>query len=45
VHFPGRREVSEYVAASLGRAHLAERVPDNLGPFQARTSQAVFVAV
>jgi SAM-dependent methyltransferase len=42
--FPGPREVREYVAASLGRSHLAERVPDDLGPFQARTSQAVFVA-
>jgi SAM-dependent methyltransferase len=45
VCFPGRREVREYVAASLGRAHLAEHVPDDLGPFRARTSQAVFVAV
>lgn len=44
VNFPGPREVREYVSASLGRAHLAERVPDDLGPFHARTAQAVFVA-
>lgn len=44
VCFPGSREVREYVAASLGRAHLAEHVPEDLGPFRARTSQAVFVA-
>ncbi len=44
VCFPGPREVREYVGASLGRAHLAEHVPDDLGPFEARTSQTVFVA-
>lgn len=44
VNFPGPREVREYVSASLGRAHLAERVPDDLGPFHVRTAQAVFVA-
>jgi SAM-dependent methyltransferase len=45
VCFPGPREVREYVAASLGWAHLVKHVPDDLGSFQARTSQAIFVAV
>jgi len=33
-----------YVAATITRAHLADRVPDVNKPFQARTSHVVFVA-
>jgi len=44
VVFPNAQAVADYVAVSLGRDHLAGRVPRELGPFRVRTAQAVFVA-
>ncbi len=44
VVFPNARAVADYVAASLGRDHLAGRLPRDLGPFRVRTAQAVFIA-
>jgi SAM-dependent methyltransferase len=44
VVFPDADAVASYVAVSLGRAHLAGRVPRDLGSFRVRTAQSVFVA-
>ncbi len=44
VTFPSADELRTYVASTITRSHLAERVPDFDGPFVARSSYAVFVA-
>ncbi len=44
VIFPDADAVRTYVAASIRRRHLVDRVPRFEGPFRARSSQAVFVA-
>lgn len=44
VVFPDRESMRRFVAATITRAHLADRVPDVKEPFQARTSHVVFVA-
>lgn len=42
--FPTAEEARRYVAATISRAHLADRVPDFNEPFRTRHVQAVFVA-
>lgn len=44
VVFPDREAMRRFVAATITRAHLADRVPQVTGPFRARTSHVVFVA-
>jgi SAM-dependent methyltransferase len=44
VVFPDRASMHRFVAATITRAHLADRVPHVKEPFQARTSHIVFVA-
>ncbi len=44
VSFPTRDSMRHFVAATITRAHLADRVPDITEPFRARTSHVVFVA-
>lgn len=44
INFPDREAVRRYVAASIRRRHLVERLPAFDGPFSARSSQTVFVA-
>jgi SAM-dependent methyltransferase len=45
VVFPNREAMRRFVAATITRAHLADRVPDKLEfPFRARTYHTVFVA-
>jgi SAM-dependent methyltransferase len=44
ITFPNMREVRTYVAATLTRSHLADRVPAGDGPFVAHSDFAVFVA-
>jgi ubiquinone/menaquinone biosynthesis C-methylase UbiE len=44
VIFPNAESLRRYVAASIRRRHLVDRVPDLDTPFRARSSQAVFVA-
>jgi ubiquinone/menaquinone biosynthesis C-methylase UbiE len=44
VVFPDAGAVRAYVAASITKSHLAERVTDFAGEFRARSAQSVFVA-
>ncbi|MGH3104154.1 MAG: class I SAM-dependent methyltransferase [Gaiellaceae bacterium] len=44
VVFPDSRTMREFIAATITRAHLAERVPDFEPPFRTRSSHLVFVA-
>jgi SAM-dependent methyltransferase len=44
VVFPDRESVRRFVAATITRAHLSDRVPEVKEPFRARTSHVVFVA-
>jgi SAM-dependent methyltransferase len=45
VVFPNRESMRQFVAATITRAHLADRVPEDLEfPFRARTYHTVFVA-
>jgi SAM-dependent methyltransferase len=44
VTFPNADELRTYVASTITRSHLADRVPDFAGPFLAHSSFAVFVA-
>lgn len=44
VAFPDPEAARRYVAASMTRAHLADRVPDFDGPLRARAACTVFVA-
>lgn len=44
VVFPDREAMQRFVAATITRAHLADRVPEVSEPFRARTSHVVFVA-
>jgi SAM-dependent methyltransferase len=44
VVFPDREAMRRFVAATITRAHLADRVPETEGPFRARTSHVVFTA-
>jgi ubiquinone/menaquinone biosynthesis C-methylase UbiE len=44
VTFPNAREIRTYVASTITRSHLADRVPELDGPFAARSDFAVFVA-
>jgi ubiquinone/menaquinone biosynthesis C-methylase UbiE len=44
ITFPNMQEVRTYVASTLTRSHLAERVPRGDGPFVAHADHAVFVA-
>ena len=44
VVFPSPQALRAYVAATITRSHLAERVPDFDGPFRARSRHSVFVA-
>jgi ubiquinone/menaquinone biosynthesis C-methylase UbiE len=44
VTFPTAQELRTYVASTILRAHLAERVPDFEGPFVAHSAFMVFVA-
>jgi SAM-dependent methyltransferase len=44
VVFPDRASMHRLVAATITRAHLADRVPEITEPFSARTSHVVFVA-
>jgi SAM-dependent methyltransferase len=44
VVFPDRESMRRFVAATITRAHLADRVPEVKEPFRARTSHVVFVA-
>jgi SAM-dependent methyltransferase len=44
IRFPDHHAVREYVAASIKRRHLVDRVPEFDGPLLARSSQAVFAA-
>jgi len=42
--FPTTESLREFVASTIDRAHLAPRVPELSGPFEATTRHAVFVA-
>ena len=44
VTFPNAGELRTYVASTITRSHLADRVPCFAGPFDAHSSFAVFVA-
>ncbi|MDP9330692.1 MAG: class I SAM-dependent methyltransferase [Actinomycetota bacterium] len=44
VTFPNADELRTYVASTITRSHLAERVPDFEGPFAAHSAFMVFVA-
>ena len=44
VTFPNADELRTYVASTITRSYLADRVPDLAGPFVAHSSFAVFVA-
>jgi SAM-dependent methyltransferase len=44
VVFPDRASMHRLVAATITRAHLADRVPEITAPFRTRTSHVVFVA-
>jgi len=44
VVFPNREAMRRFVAATITRAHLADRVPAVVEPFRARTSHVVFTA-
>ena len=44
VVFPDRESMRRFVAATITRAHLADRVPQVTEPFRARTCHVVFVA-
>lgn len=44
VVFPDRESMRRFVAATITRAHLADRVPEFEGPFRARSAHVVFVA-
>jgi SAM-dependent methyltransferase len=44
VVFPDRESMRRFVAATITRAHLSDRVPHVKEPFRARTSHIVFVA-
>jgi SAM-dependent methyltransferase len=43
VVFPDRESMRRFVAATITRAHLADRVPEINEPFHARTSHVLFV--
>lgn len=44
VAFPTRESMRRFVAATITRAHLADRVPEITEPFRARSFHVVFVA-
>ena len=44
VVFPDRASMHEFVAATTTRSHLAERIPEAVGPFATRSTHCVFVA-
>ena len=44
VVFPDRASMHEFVAATTTRSHLAERIPEDVGPFATRSTHCVFVA-
>jgi SAM-dependent methyltransferase len=44
VSFPDRESMHRFVAATITRAHLADRVPEITEPLRARTFHVVFVA-